>query len=186
MAQGHGRVEVQAGDHTGQEDARHHLHQEGPDIDVADLGEHVPQLAERRECLEELRQAGARLEEDRQGAQEEDRQVRRQDPHQRYDQLGPDQLMDVHGQGVHQIALVAQEVAIEAQHHHDDRQQLGQDHRDEGRDQHQHRQDRQQPADIPLHHAHGDVRQHDQPRQHAQHGEHEPPSGRKFMFQQFP
>ena len=52
-----------------------------------------------------------------------------QEPHQRYDQFGPDEFMDADRQREHQIALVFEQVAVKAVDHDDHRHHRRRDDR---------------------------------------------------------
>ena len=80
---------------------------------------------------------------------QENEQAGREEPDQRHDQLGPDQLMHAHRQRKHQIALILQQIPVEAAHHdhkgHHHRCDHGsaEEEDDQGKENFQHRNIRQ-------------------------------------------
>ena len=184
MAQGHGRVEVQAAHQPAEDDDQRQLRQHQVEITHVEAhgGQHPAQLLQAGEAGQQLGQIHLRQVHHRKPAQQHDDQVGGQQPDQGDDQLGPDQGVDAGRQGVHQIALVCQQILMEADDHDDDGHQLRRHHGDEGGDQHQDQQNGQKRAEPAVQQADGEVRQQHQHRQHAQRGQHDAPGGAKFVF----
>ena len=122
---------------------------------------------------------------DRKAAQQEDHQVGAQQPHRGDDELGPDQFVDIGGQGVHQIALIRQQISVKALDHDHHGHDLRHDDGDEGQKDDQDEQDLKEGAQLRVQKPDGQVRQQHQGRQHRQHGQHGAPGGPEFMLQQF-
>ena len=184
-AQGHGGIELQAGDDAAEHHGHHHLTQEEIQIAHAEThgGQELTELLHAGEALQNRAQVHVRQMHDGETAQKEDDHIGQEHPDQGDDQLGPDQAVDADRQGVHQIALAGKQVFVEALDHHDDGQQLRYDDGDHREEDHHDQQDGEEGAGLTVQQTDGDVGQQHQQGQHTQNGQHAAAGGAKFIFQ---
>ena len=189
MAHGHGGIEVQAGGKEAHQRQRQQLQQEDRDVAAAEagLGHRLADLRPGGELQHQLAQVGAGL--DQPGQEEDGRHHKpgHHEPDQGDDQLGPDQPMDTDRQRVHQIALILEEIAVEAGDHQYQGHQHGREHGQHENDGQENEKEAQNSVvrDVLIHHADGEIAQHAEHQQGPQHRQHDAPGGAEFLFQKF-
>ena len=119
---------------------------------------------------------------------QENEQSRPEEPDQRHDQLGPDELVHAHRQGKHQVPLILQQVPVKAAYHdhkgHHRRGNHGNAEKDDDQDKEdpEQRHIRQISGESPD----GEIGQQRQGHHRPHHRQHDPRGCSEFMLHQFP
>ena len=184
---GHGRVKQQALAHAaGQQDQQQfravaHQVPGGKGRLLDGLPDRLSYVGQEPEDLLQAHVGGEM--EDRQQHQACADQPSEEEPAAGGDQLGPDQGVDADRQGEHQIALVPQQVFIEAVDHDDHGQHRRREEAQEEQDDHKAQDQVHDDAVCIVYPPEGEVGHARQQRQSPQHGQHDPPGGVEFMLQ---